>query len=126
MKYVLYYNRKSGNGITYKHYLQQEGVYVMDAKFALKFDDKLNADKFIERAATQHWLIVEEYDTQLKTFKGQWFRNPYGEYLSADDSFNNIVTVKSIDIDSAVELFKEREGIDSEIPFLDRVNVWEI
>lgn len=125
MKYVIYYNRKAGNGLTYKHYYQMDGVFVMDAKHALKFDDKLNADRFCE-TLSPHWFIVEQYDPSLKTFKAQWFQYPTGRYLSADESFNNVTTCKARDIETAIEVFKERESADSELLFLDRVNVWEL
>lgn len=58
MKYVIYYNRKAANDITYKHYYISDGTYCMDKKFARKFEDELNARKFSE-TISHHYFIVE-------------------------------------------------------------------
>lgn len=62
----------------------------------------------------------------MKTYNAQWFQWPSGKYLSADESFNNIAEFKATDLESAIEIAKEKECADSEIYFESRVSVWEV
>lgn len=62
--------------------------------------------------------------TIKQTYKCQWFQYSNGRYLKCDESFNSIAKCEANDIETAIEIFKEKENSDSEIPFLDRVNVW--
>jgi len=59
-----------------------------------------------------------------QVYKCQWFQYSNGRYLSANESFNGIATCVANDLESAIEIFKERENADSEISFTSRVSVW--
>lgn len=60
-KYVIYYNRKNANGNTYKHYFIREGTYCLNPKFAIKFEDELNARMFAQRLPC-HRFVTELFN----------------------------------------------------------------
>ena len=49
-----------------------------------------------------------------------------GTYLSLEQSDNSVITIEAFTRQDAIELAKEREQEDSEIPFLERVGVTKI
>ena len=52
-----------------------------------------------------------------------WYRFTDGTYLSLEEYDRRQITIEAHTLEDAIELAKEREQEDSEIPFLERVSV---
>lgn len=61
----------------------------------------------------------------MKNFTAQWFQYPSGVYLDLDNSFNSVKKIQANSLEDAIEIAKEFETEDSELPFTDRVLVTE-
>ena len=59
----------------------------------------------------------------MKKFIARWFRSTSGRYLSSKESDNSVMMIEAEDLESAIEIAKEKESEDSSIIFTDRVLV---
>jgi len=62
----------------------------------------------------------------MKRFEASWFQRPDGSYLSYEEHSKSKKTYMAPTLEDAIEIAKEFENVDSEIPFEDRVLVLEI